>query len=360
VVLPLAVLLLALGLLAYAAQDTLLPRREVRVVPVVVKTGVESSAGVTVQAPGWLEPDPYPVAVSALTDGIVKDVLVLEGEVVKKGQVVARLVDDDARLARDRAAAALAEKRAARDAAQRQWDNPVERKRAVEVADAMAEETRAELKKLESDVAAEVATSEELKEEYARRERLRETSAAAGLEIVQAQRRYESQLARLAAAKAQKPVLEQKLRQREADAVAAREHLRLRIEEAEALAEAKAAADVAEVAWQEACLRLDRTEIRSPTEGVVMTRLAEPGAKLMAASDHPQSAQAVRLYDPKRLQVRVDVPLADAARVGVGQEAKVVVHVLPDREFRGRVTRISGEADLAKNTLQVKVAVIDA
>jgi multidrug efflux pump subunit AcrA (membrane-fusion protein) len=90
-----------------------------------------------------------------------------------------------------------------------------------------------------------------------------------------------------------------------------------------------------------------------------MTRLAEPGAKLMAASDHPQSAQAVRLYDPKRLQVRVDVPLADAARVSAGQEAKVVVHVLPDREFRGKVTRISGEADLAKNTLQVKVAVVD-
>ncbi len=114
VVLPLAVLLLALGLLAYAAQDTLLPRREVRVVPVVVKTGVESSAGVTVQAPGWLEPDPYAVAVSALTDGIVKEVLVLEGEPVKKGQVVARLVDDDARLARDRAAADMAEKRAGR------------------------------------------------------------------------------------------------------------------------------------------------------------------------------------------------------------------------------------------------------
>jgi multidrug efflux pump subunit AcrA (membrane-fusion protein) len=65
------------------------------------------------------------------------------------------------------------------------------------------------------------------------------------------------------------------------------------------------------------------------------------------------------VYDPRKLQVRVDVPLVDAAKVGVGQAAEVVVDVLPDRVFHGHVTRIVNEADIQKNTLQVKVAIAD-
>lgn len=110
---------------------------------------------------------------------------------------------------------------------------------------------------------------------------------------------------------------------------------------------------------EEADLRVQRTQVRSPVAGIVMARLIEPGAKLMAGMDDPKSAYAVRLYDPAKLQVRVDVPLADAAKVGVGQAATVVVEVLPDRTFHGIVTRIVNEADIQKNTLQVKVAIQD-
>ena len=79
----------------------------------------------------------------------------------------------------------------------------------------------------------------------------------------------------------------------------------------------------------------------------------------MLSMDDPLSSTTVRLYDPERLQVRVDVPLADAAKVGVGMEAQVTVDVLPDQVFEGEVTRIVQEADVAKNTLQVKVAIRD-
>jgi multidrug efflux pump subunit AcrA (membrane-fusion protein) len=57
--------------------------------------------------------------------------------------------------------------------------------------------------------------------------------------------------------------------------------------------------------------------------------------------------------------VRVDVPLADASHVRVGQVCEVVVEVLPDRVFRGEVLRLTNEADVQKNTLQAKVRVID-
>ncbi len=67
-------------------------------------------------------------------------------------------------------------------------------------------------------------------------------------------------------------------------------------------------------------------------------------------------AVVAKLYDPVRLQVGVDVPLADAAKVGRGQRALVVVEVLPEQVFTGQVTRITNLADIQKNTLEVKVA----
>jgi len=90
--------------------------------------------------------------------------------------------------------------------------------------------------------------------------------------------------------------------------------------------------------------------------GVVMRRLVEPGSVVTTGSDNPEIARVAEIYDPRRLQVRVDVPLADAAQVGVGQRAQVIVEVLPDRTFSGAVTRIANRADIQKNTLEFKVA----
>src|SRR5262245_53857010 len=77
VLLPATILLILLLLLGYTAQDALWPARGVTVVPVVVKTGVSDGGGAvpvgtTVQAPGWVEPDPYPISVAALADGVVR------------------------------------------------------------------------------------------------------------------------------------------------------------------------------------------------------------------------------------------------------------------------------------------------
>ena len=91
-----------------------------------------------------------------------------------------------------------------------------------------------------------------------------------------------------------------------------------------------------------------------------MNRLAEPGGKIVVGLDSPQSAYIARLFDPTKLQVRVDVPLADASKVGVGVRAEITVEVLPGRTLQGEVTRVVNEADLTKNTLQFKVRIIDA
>ena len=95
--------------IAFATGRALWPATDVRVVPVMVKAGTPSGGEVTAQAPGWIEPDPFHTDVSVLADGVVAEMLVLEGQRLEAGQVVARLVDDDARLALERAEATVKE-----------------------------------------------------------------------------------------------------------------------------------------------------------------------------------------------------------------------------------------------------------
>ncbi|UCG31670.1 MAG: efflux RND transporter periplasmic adaptor subunit [Phycisphaerales bacterium] len=369
--LPGVILVATAFVFVYATGAALRPATEVRVVPVLVKATVPSE--VTVQAPGWVEADPFPFAVSALADGVVQDVLVLEGEKVNAGQVVARLVRDDAELARRRADAAVQERtaavqvaRARLEAAQRNWDHPIELTRRLATAEAELAETRGELARWPAELAAAQALAVELEAEHDRVAPLAEHGHSAKIEYIRALQQYQAQRAVVEATRIRKEIIEAQMARIEAEVAAARQDLELRIDDTRALAEAKAAlvhAEAglahAEVVRDEAQLRLNRMEVRSPADGVVMTRLAEPGAKLMLSADAPRSAQVVRLYDPQRLQVRVDVPLVDAAKVGVGQPAEVIVDVLPDRIYRGYVSRVVHEADVQKNTLQVKVAIED-
>ena len=50
------------------------------------------------QASGWIEPDPFPIRVTSLYSGVVKKVHVLEGQKIQKDEVIATLIDEDARL----------------------------------------------------------------------------------------------------------------------------------------------------------------------------------------------------------------------------------------------------------------------
>jgi HlyD family secretion protein len=58
-----------------------------------------SDAGMLFQASGWIEPDPLPTKATSLIDGVVETVHVLEGQDVKKGDPLATLISEDARLA---------------------------------------------------------------------------------------------------------------------------------------------------------------------------------------------------------------------------------------------------------------------
>jgi RND family efflux transporter MFP subunit len=124
------------------------------------------------------------------------------------------------------------------------------------------------------------------------------------------------------------------------------------------VAAATGARDLARAELAEIELALSRTKIFAPTSGRVLSLRAAPGQKVLLEMDDPFSATVATLYDPKRLQARVDVPLAQAAGLTVGQRVEVVTEFLPERTFAGKVTRIVGEADLQRNTLQAKVRLL--
>ncbi len=127
----------------------------------------------------------------------------------------------------------------------------------------------------------------------------------------------------------------------------------------QAVAAREAELSAARIRLETAQLALDRTVIRADRDGVVLRRFVEPGQKRRAAMDDPHSAVIVSLFDPQSLQVRVDVPLAEAGRLFVEQPARISTAMLPGSVFTGRVTRIVGQADIQRNTLQAKVAVDD-
>ena len=100
------------GVLFSTLPDLLKETQEVTVMrprPLEGEAARLSAAGrVVAQAAGWVEPDPFPIEVTALADGVVEEMLVQESDVVERGQVVARLIDEDARLANIAAMSELA------------------------------------------------------------------------------------------------------------------------------------------------------------------------------------------------------------------------------------------------------------
>jgi HlyD family secretion protein len=359
--LPLLLLLALAGLFLFVARERLAKRIAVQTAAVVVKSissGVEQPAAVTVQAPGWVEPAPYSVYATALASGIVESVLVLEGDVVEKGQPIAKLVDDDAKLAVARAEAELNSRQAELAAAEANWQHPTALDRSVDVARAQLAESDAALAEIGALVLQKSAERDEAKEVF---ERFSNTQPGTVpiLDVERARYQLQARIAELAATEKKVAVLTAVRTRWQAELAAAEEARRLRIADRRRLDVAKAAVELAEAALAEARLRLERMVVRSPADGVVMELLKAPGSKVMLEMDAPMSSHIVHLYDPKRLQVRVDIPLAEAAGVSVGQEAGVVVDVLPDVTFRGRVVRFVHAANLSKNTIQVKVELSD-
>ncbi len=384
ILVPTALALITLGLLGWSSLSSLTPVKQVRVaqiLPIVAEQPQESSgasapeprSGKTVQAPGWIEPDPYPTAAIALADGVVRDILVLEGQSVSADQPVARLVTEDAEIslnaARSELRLAEAEWQLAKaqlQAAETDWENPVELDRAVAMAKASVAELEARLDQLPSHIREAKATLVAKTQEAQLLSKAARSGSASEIEVIIAEAAREAQAAMVESLERQAAILSAQLERSRADRDAAEQNARLRVRDRLALESARSTAASAEARVErvrasvaEAELRLSRMTVKAPISGLILRRLKSPGDKVMLGMDNPSSSHIVEIYDPQRIQVRADVPLAEASHISVGQPCEVFCEVLPDRPFRGEVTRITNLADLQRNTLEVKVRIID-
>lgn len=339
--LPLAILLGFAAVFLILFRDRLIPARRVEVSPALAVSTQNAAATATpsarpaaapaalatgrllFQASGWIEPAPQPIKVTALIDGFIDQVHVLEGADIKQGELLATLIDADARLARDAAAAEVTMLEAdfsALGATRTATEHKLEGGRAgLAAAEADAAEAADRLRRLDQTASRAVPETERVTAQ------LENSRRQAGLRIRQALiDETSADLTRVA---------------HEANAMTAR------------IAGAKAKLAQAE-------LDLARTRITSPINGRVLRLLAVPGQKKMAIMDDVDSSTVAIVYDPAALQARVDVPLADAAGLSVGQHVRIRCNLLPEQPFDGIVTRINGEADLQRNTLQAKVRLL--
>lgn len=274
------------------------------------------------QAGGWVEPDPLPIHAVALTDGVIEKVNVLEGQEVKKGQVIAELIADDIRLTLKAAERTLAETEAGVSL------------QTVQVAVATAE-----ARAMQDQVTVAEARLAEEKDNLARLERI-PTGSVSDQDRARARFVVQGQVAEVAARQSQH-------RASEAKVEAARAQTQV----------LTAAVASARVMVEKQQLALTRTQIVSPVDGVILALKAAPGQKKVMNMDEHDSSVVATLFEKGHLQVRVDVPLSEARGLAVGQPAIITSDFLPQVEFQGVVTRIVGAADLQRNTLQAKVQV---
>src|SRR3954471_6894619 len=155
-VLPTALICGFVLLIAWSARDRVLPPKQVWVVPVIAsQSSVQHEGTPLFQAAGWIEPRPTPIRVAALAGGVVERLLVVQDQQVRAGEPVAMLINQDAKLSRDRAAADLKQSeaecnqvRAEVQAAHTKFEKPVHLQAALSEADAALAAVTTELKNL--------------------------------------------------------------------------------------------------------------------------------------------------------------------------------------------------------------------
>jgi HlyD family secretion protein len=371
-VLPGAVLLGFLGVIGWAARDSLLPSKPVTVVPVMTtRSAVQQEGTPLFQAAGWVEPRPTPVLVTALAEGAVEQLLVVEGQEVKAGQPVARVVEADARLALRDAEATLrlrraeaASARAALRAAKTNAEQPVQLKAALAEAEATLAQKETERTALPFQFSAAQARLRLARQSLEGKQQA--VGAVPEIALQQARSELDAATAALQELEARQGRLKQEVDAQTLRRDALSKRLELKTEETRALAEAEAQQEAAEaklqqaqVAVEAAKLRLERMTVRAPTAGRVLALVARPGMRVMGLAPGAlhDSSTVVSLYDPGRLQVRADVRLEDVPRVRPGQAVKIEAAAAPGGPLDGEVLFSTSQADIQKNTLQVKVAI---
>lgn len=156
-------------------------------------------------------------------------------------------------------------------------------------------------------------------------ETARASLSDAGISLKEAERK----LARARALRAKNALSEQKLEDVQAEYDRAQNRV----------ATARADLSVKQVELRLKLFNLSRTTIRSPIDGVVLSRSAEPGKTMFASSD--DGVLFILAEDLERMELIAKINEADIGAVAQGQEASFTVDAYPDRTFSAEIRDVS-------------------
>jgi HlyD family secretion protein len=368
------VALLSLGLMAIlgiAMEPLLFPPHSVTVVPVIAtRSEVHTVGTVVFQAAGWIEPRPSLVNVAAMVEGVVEEVLVVEGQSVQANDTIAKLVDTDAKLAVRQANATLrlrkselGSREAECKAAKLRFENPVHLQAPLAEALSLLAKSETELAKLPFQL--QIAEAQLKFADEGLKEKEGSEGAISSRVLSQARNDRLSAFATVEELKQRTPRLKSEINavRNRVDALSSQLSLlideTLQVEDSAARLNAAAASlDEAELAVEISELRVQRTKVLAPIPGRILRILVQPGSRVMGleVTSAQSSSTVASMYDPNRLQVRVDVRLEDFTRVVPGQSVRIETASIRE-PILGTVLLPTSSANIQKNTIDVKVAI---
>ena len=289
---------------------------------VTVQTAVAARGDLTsiVTASGEVKPKTY-TNLGANAQGRVMQLMVKEGDHVRRGEVVAKIesIQATADVEQQRASIASAEADStASEAGLKVQDDTIKTQRAT------IDRTKADL-----DLA---------KINYDRYEQLYKAGVAPKSDFDQRKSTYESQVAGLREAELR---LDQLISQR-AQTVAQLQSTQRRVTQAQA-----GLTRLTDI--------LEKHDVVTPLDGIVTTLPVQIGETVVPGIQNSAASSIMTVADMSIVTAEVHVDETDIVNLKIGQKADVTIDAIPDRTFSGHVTEIGNEAIL-RSTGQVASA----
>ncbi len=121
------------------------------------------------------------------------------------------------------------------------------------------------------------------------------------------------------------------------------------------IASAKATIAQRKASLDQARIEVERSVIRSPINGTVISRSVDPGQTVAASLQAPELFQIAQ--DLSRIRIEAQVNEADVGSVAEGNPVAFSVDAYSDREFEGRVTQVRLAATEINNVVTYTVII---
>jgi HlyD family secretion protein len=269
------------------------------------------------------------VDVSSQLSGRIADVPVNFNDIVKAGQVIARL-DPEIYAAR------VSEAKASLNVAKA---TVVLQKAAIQRAQVAVQNARTAQKVEEAQLVIQNIKQEELERDYQRNLNLSRTGSVSQRDLTQSRAQRDAGAATLR-------VLEEQINLK-AEAI---DIAQAEVTMAEAnLVNAQAVVEQKQATLDQAEVDRERTEIRAPIDGVVIKRDVNPGQTVAVTLEARTLFKIAQ--DLREMEVRGRIDEADVGRLRVDQNATFNVDAYPDRTFAGRVQQIRKSPEVVQNVV---------